>query len=109
MRCTACSRDDEPERTFRSCCETIVGRFAVDQKTALACDRMLVCFLRAETAEFFVGCKQHSDVVEPLRPQTLGGSDLRSDDALRIARAAAVDVFAVFARFDKWRHGVHVS
>src|ERR1044071_8839760 len=69
---------------------------------------MLVRSLRTKTTRLFINCEQQSDIVDTFSAQTLGCTDLRGDDALRITRTATVDKLLILTRLNKRRHRVHV-
>ena len=50
-----------PQRAFRSQCDVVLGRFAIDQKLA-PCRSMIVRDLRAETVALFSNDEEESDV-----------------------------------------------
>jgi hypothetical protein len=69
---------------------------------------VLVRRARAGAALLLVHREEQTDLCDAFAAQSLRRRQLRSDDALRVARAAPVDVFVVFARSDVRRHCVHV-
>ena len=109
MPCATFSRDDQTQRSFSSGREPVIGWLTVDYELALTRKRVFVCCLRAEAAQLFVDCKQQPDAVHAVTAKLFGGKNLRGDDAFRITRTAAINIFAVFAGSDKRRHCVHVS
>ncbi len=98
----------DAERALRARGQEVVGRLAVDEEAAVACPRVRVGGARAVARHLFVNREEQSDLFYTFGAQSLGGRDLRGDDALRVARAAARDEFVVLARSDVRRHGVHV-
>ena len=74
--------------------ETIVGRFAVDEKAAAL--GIFVGEPRPGGVALLADDEEQADL-SALVAQAHGGGDLRGDDALGVATAAAVDELVVFA------------
>src|SRR5271165_2824066 len=110
MRHAPGSRNLNPQRSFRSQSDAVLGRLAVDQIFAAVCwltCRILVRHSRAQTVALFANYKQQSDV-NTLLPQAFCGRNLRRDNALSIARASSVNASCVFGRRYERRNRIHV-
>ena len=64
--------------------------------------------LRADRVGLLADDEEKREVVEAARPQPLPRRDHRGDDALRVARAAAVDPVVILGKREPRRHGVDV-
>ena len=96
----------QPEDPARRGAETAFGRLAVDEKPAPG--GHVVRQLRAVAAALFADDEQQADARLALAPQPLGGGHLRGENALRIARSAAVQTIALDAAREERRHAVEV-
>ena len=86
--------------------EAALGRLAVDQKPRAA--GRVVRQLRAVAAALLADDEQQADAGFAFAPQAIDRGDLRGENALRVARAAAVEPIAVDAARKKRRHAIEV-
>jgi len=107
MRHTSPGGDFNSKRSFRRQRDSILGRFAVDQK-ADPLGRVIIRNFGTEAVSFLTDYEEESDV-NSFALQALGGSDLRGDDALGVARSAAIDAGGILRGRNEGRDGVHVG
>ena len=69
--------------------------------------RIFVGDLRAQAVALFARNKQQADV-DLFVAQALGGGDLGGDDALGVARSAAINSRGVFGRRNEWRNRIQM-
>jgi len=107
MRHTTPGGDFNSKRSFRRQRDSILGRFAVDQK-ADSLGRVIIRNFRPEAIAFFSDYEKKSNV-NAFALQAFGGGDLRGDDALGVARSAAIDAGGILRGRNEGRDGVHVG
>src|SRR5580698_1653135 len=93
------------QRALRGQRQPVLRRFAVDEKLRTA--RLLVGYSCALAVAFLTHQEQQADV-NPFGFQLLRCRNLRDDDALRVARTAAVDAVFGLLRRNVGRHRIHV-
>ena len=94
------------ERASVGCPKTTVGRLAVDQKAAVL--RPEVRGLCAVTTPLLPNDEEHAEIADAALPQTLRCGHLRGEDALGVARAAAVEPAVQDPAREERRHAVEV-
>src|SRR5688500_17630420 len=82
--------------------ESKIGWLAVDQESRFRTDA--IRRFRAVAAALFAADEHQPDARLAFRPQPLGGRDLRRENALRIARAAAIQPAVFDAAWEKRRN-----
>ena len=96
----------EPQGAARRQRQPVVGRLAVDEEPRTR--RREVRRARAVAAALLADDEQQADALLAGAPQAVDGRDLRREDALRIARAAAEDASALEPARKKRRDAVEV-
>ena len=89
--------------------EPSIGRFAVDQVSAAAGTRVEGRALGAFASPLLADNEQHADARLALVPQDVGRGDLRGQDPLGVARAAAIDAPVFHTAREERRHAVEVG
>ena len=84
----------QPERTFRTDREVIVGRLAVDHVLAFPSERMLVYGLCPGTCTLFFDRVKQADIPYAFFSQLLGRRYLSGDDPLRVTSSASIRIFS---------------
>ncbi len=98
--------DLNAQGSFRRQRNTILGRLAVDQKSA-ACGRMIIGDLCSQTVALFSDHKEQSNM-NSFAPQPFRCRDLRRDDPLGVTRSAPVNAIRIFGRRNERWNRVHV-
>ena len=107
MRGASARNQPEPEGAARRERKPVVGRLAVDEEARTpGCQ---VRGARAVAAALLPDDEQQSDAVLSGSPQPIDGRDLRGQNPLRVARAAADDPSALEAAREKRRDAVEVG
>src|SRR6185312_13791567 len=83
----------------------VLGGLSVDKE--FGTNGFFVGDLCAQAVAFFTDEKE-KPYMNALLTKTFGGGNLYGDDAFCVARAASVYTVGVLARWDEWRHGIHV-
>ncbi len=102
----ALGADFDAECAFGGDGEAVVGGLAVDEEARAAW--ALVGDDGAGGVALLADDEEQADLDAGVA-QAISGGDLRGDDALGVAGAAAVEVLVVFAAAEEGRHGVHVG
>ena len=97
------------QRSLRRECDAVLGGLAIHQKSAAIAETrgIFIGHLRAQAVALFAHHEQQSNV-NSLLAQSFRSRDLRGDDALRIARPAAVNAPRIFRRRNERRNRIHV-
>lgn len=93
------------EHLWRGKGQAIVGGLAIDEELRAAW--ILIRYDGACRVALFADDEEKTDVYAGIA-QTVGSSDLSSDDAFGVTGAASVEELVVFAAAEVGRYGVHV-